>query len=71
MAGTYSYKGDPLVHNDDDPGYVVGWKLKYGFEKGILDGEMTYGEARKKAAELTAQESEKTFWPELALTRNF
>lgn len=71
MSGTFSYQGDPLVHKDDDQGYRIGWKYKYQFERGYLDGEMTYGEARKKAAELAAKEPEKTFWPEMVLTPNF
>lgn len=51
----------------DDPGFVVAWKYKYKFEKGYLDGEMTYGEAKKKAEELCAKEPEKTFWPQKVL----
>ena len=50
-----------------DTGYVVGWKYKYKFERGHLEGEMTYGEARKKAEELRKKEPEKTFWPEKVL----
>lgn len=51
----------------DAPGYVVAWKYKYQFEKGILDGEMTYAEAEKKAAALRQKEPEKTFWAEKVL----
>lgn len=71
MSGTFSFKGDTLVHKPEDPGYRVGWKYKYQFEKGHLDEEMTYGEALQKCAELAAKEPEKTFWPELVLTPNF
>jgi hypothetical protein len=57
---------DGLDRRDDDPGYVVAYKLKYGFEKGLVSPEtMTYGEARRKADELGAQDPEKVFWPEM------
>ena len=54
MATVLKAKGDALWKRDDDPGYRIGWKYKYRFEKGHLEGEMTYGEARRKAAELQA-----------------
>lgn len=58
---------DPLWHKADDPGFIIAWKYKYQFETGKLtDKVMTYGEAKKKADELCAQDSEKTFWPEEA-----
>ena len=58
---------DPLWHKPDDPGYIVAWKYKYEFETGkMADKVMTYGEAKKKAEELSAKESDKTFWPEEA-----
>ena len=50
-----------------DPGYVVAWKYKYKFEKGSLPGGMSYAEACKKAADLSRQEPEKTFWAEKVL----
>ena len=57
---------DGLVRRDDDPGYAVGYKLKYGFEKGLVSEEtMTYGEAKAKAAELNAKEPDKVFWAEM------
>jgi hypothetical protein len=68
MAGVLSFKGDPLWKRADDPGYRIGWRSKAKFEKGHLDGEMTYGEATKKAAELSAAEPDKTFYPELIVT---
>jgi hypothetical protein len=58
-------KSDPLLRRDSSPGYCVAWKLKYGFEKGRFDEEMSYGEAKKKAEELAAKEPAKVFWPEL------
>ena len=69
MATALKAKGDPLWRRDGDPGYRVGWRHKYAFEKGHLDGEMTYGEARKKAAELQAADPEKkkVYFPELIL----
>lgn len=67
MATKLSAKGDPLLRRDDDPGYRVGWRHRVRFEKGHLDGEMTYGEARRKAAELQAGDAEKVYFPEMIL----
>jgi hypothetical protein len=68
MAGTLHFKGDPLWRRADDPGYRVGWRHKVKFEKGHLEGEMTFGEAERKAAELSAQAPDKTYYPELIIT---
>lgn len=57
---------DLLWHKPDDPGYIIAWKYKYKFETGKMTDVMTYGEAKKKAEELSAQDKEKTFWPEAA-----
>ena len=65
MSDVLTSKGDPLWKRADDPGYRVGWRSKAKFEKGHLDGEMTYGEAAAKAAELAAQNPDKTYYPEL------
>jgi len=59
---------DPMApKHDSDPGYIVAWRHKRRFEAGKLEGEMTYGEARRKAEELRLQEPEKTFWAEKRL----
>ena len=71
MAGVYTNRADPLTKRDTDAGYRVAWKLKYGFQKGHLDGEMTYGDARKKAAELEAKDKEKVYWAEMIMDGNF
>ena len=55
---------ETLVHPADAAGYVIAWKFKYQFETGVLDGELNYGEAVARCAELCAQEPEKTFWPQ-------
>ena len=69
MAGVLSFKGDPLWKRPEDPGYRVGWRSKAKFEKGHLEGEMTYGEAASKAAELQEKETEdKVYYPELIIT---
>lgn len=68
MSERFASKGDPLWRRVNDPGYRVGWRHKVKFEKGHLEGEMTYGEAEKKAAELSAQDPQKTYYPELILT---
>jgi len=58
---------DTLIKQADDPNYVIGWKKKYAFETGLLEGKMTYAEAKKRAAELTAADKEqKTYWPQHA-----
>lgn len=68
MAGVLYQKGDALWRRPDDPGYRVGWRHKVKFEKGHLDGEMSYGEAAKQAAELQAKDGEgKVYYPELIL----
>lgn len=65
----FQFSGDPLWRRDEDPGYRVGWRHKVRFEKGHLEGEMTFGEASRKAAELQAKDSEgKVYYPELVLT---
>lgn len=71
MAGVYKNRADSLQKRDSDKGYRIGWKLKYGFERGHLDGEMTYGEARKKAAELQSKEKDKVYWAEMIMDPAF
>lgn len=71
MAGNYTNRADSFFHKDEDKGYRVAWKLKYGFQKAHLDGEMTYGEAKKKAAELQAKEPDKVYWAEMIMDPNF
>jgi hypothetical protein len=68
MATILKTQGDPLWKRAEDPGYRVGWRSKAKFEKGHLDGEMTYGEAEAKARELASKEPDKTFFPELIIT---
>ena len=68
MTVSLKQKGDPLYRRADDPGYRVGWKEKYKFSKGHLEGEMTYGEAKAKAEELQAREKgDRIYFPELIL----
>ena len=55
---------ETLVRPADEDGYIIAWRAKYQFETGQLDGEMTYGEATQKCAELCAKEPGKTFWPQ-------
>jgi len=65
----YRFAGDPLARRDKDPGYRVGWRHRVRFETGHLDGEMTYGEASRMAAELQAQDTDgKVYYPELIRT---
>ncbi len=68
MAAVLSFKGDPLWKRAEDPGYRVGWRSRTEFAKGHIDGEMTYGEAQKKAQELAAKDAAKTYFPELIVT---
>ena len=71
MAGVYINRANPLQKRASDKGYRVGWKLRYGFQRGYLDGEMTYGEAGKRAAELGAKEPNKVFWAEMIMDPKF
>jgi hypothetical protein len=60
------YSGVAPKH-DSDPGYIVAWKYKYKFESGkYADQVMTYGEAKKRAEELSAEHPDMTFWAEKA-----
>ncbi len=68
MTGTAYYKtpkSDPLQKASSNPGYRIAWKYKKKFERGHLDGEMSYGEALVKAEALNAKEPDKVYWPEL------
>ncbi len=71
MAGVYENRADSLFRKDDDKGFHIGWKLKYGFEKGHIGNEMTYGEAKKQAAEMQAKEPDKVFYPEMIMVPKF
>jgi hypothetical protein len=53
---------------DSDTGHIVAWRHMRNFEAGKLEGEMTYGEAKKKAEELTAKEPDRTYWAEKHIT---
>jgi hypothetical protein len=53
---------------ESERGYRVGGRSTARFVAGHLDGEMTYGEAASKARELSAQDKEKTYYPELIIT---
>lgn len=59
-------KYDPMApKNDDDPGYIIGWRHKRQFTAGRLAEQvMTYGEARQRAEALCAEDPSKTFWAE-------
>jgi len=71
MAGVYINKANPLFRKATDKGYTIGWKSRYGFERGRLAGDMTYGEASKKAAEMGAKEPNKVFWAEMLMEPKF
>ena len=71
MAGVFINKADTLLKKSSDKGYRIGWKLRAGFQRGHLDGEMTYGEAKKKAAELGTKEPDKVFWAEMLMEPKF
>jgi|GEM_PF-708076 len=71
MAGVYINRADPLQRRASDKGYRIGWKLRYDFQRGYLDGEMTYGEAVKKAEEMGNKDHEKFFWAEMIMDPKF
>ncbi len=50
---------------DDEPGYIVGWRHRKEFKAGkYRDEVMTYGEAIKKAEQLTAKSQDTVYWAE-------
>jgi hypothetical protein len=52
-------------HETSESGYIVAWRSKKKFEAGkYLDEVMTFGEARKKAEELSAANPGLTYWAE-------
>jgi hypothetical protein len=52
-------------HGLDETGFIVAWRSKKLFEAGkYLDEVMTFGEATKKAEELSAGDASKTYWAE-------
>ena len=55
---------DPLLYADDEPGFIIAWRMKYQFETGRLDGEMTYTKALEECERLHQKQPEKTFWPQ-------
>jgi len=71
MAGVYSNRANPLQRHAKDKGYRVAWKLRYGFQRGQLDAELTYGEAVKQAAELGSQDHDKVYWAEMIMDPKF
>lgn len=71
MAGVYINRADPLRRHARDKGYRVNWKLRYGFQAGYLDGEMTYSDAAKKASELGAKDHDKVYWAEMIMDPKF
>lgn len=71
MAGVYINRANPLQRHATDKGYHIGWKLRYGFERGCFEDEMTYGEAVKKAAELGSKDHDKVYWPEMIMDPKF
>jgi hypothetical protein len=71
MAGVYINRADPFHRNPKDKGYCVGWKLRYGFERGRTDEDITYAEAAKKAKEMGKKEPGKVFWPEMIMDPKF
>jgi len=71
MAGVYINKADSLQKKGSDKGYTIGWKSRLGFERSRLDGNLTYADACKKAAELGAKEPEKIFWAEMIMEPKF
>ena len=71
MAGVYINRADSLLRRPNDKGYRVAWKLKYGFEKGHSDEDLTYAEAARKAEELADKDPQKTYWPEMIMDPAF
>lgn len=52
-------------HKASEPGYIIAWRHKKEFKAGKnLNEVMTYGEACKKAEELTASSNDTVYWAE-------
>jgi hypothetical protein len=71
MAGVYVNRANPLSRGEGDKGYTIGWKMRYGFERGRLDEDLSFAAAEKKAAEMGAKEHDKVFWPEMIMDPKF
>lgn len=71
MAGLFKFRADPLRRQEKDKGYRIGWKHRLDLVRGFLDGDMTYGEATKKAAELSAKDKDKIYWAEMIMDPHF
>lgn len=71
MAGVYINRADALRRRASDQGYRVAWKLRYGFERGQTDDDMTYADAVKKAAELGSKDHDKVYWAEMIMDPKF
>lgn len=71
MAGVYINRANPLKRHASDKGYRIGWKSRYGFERGQSDDDFTYGEAVKKAAELGSKDHDKVYWAEMIMDPKF
>lgn len=55
-----------LSKKADQPGWIVAWRHRWKHEAGkLLDEEMTFGEAERKARELQDGDAEKIYWAEL------
>jgi hypothetical protein len=57
-------------HNPDEQGWIIAWRHKSEFKAGKNPEVMTYGEARKKAEELTAASEDTFYWAE-AVARTY
>lgn len=54
-------------HGLDAPGFIVAWRSKRDFSAGRYpEPVMTYGEAKQRAAALSAEDPARTFWAEPA-----
>ncbi len=71
MAGVYVNRANPLQRGASDKGYTIGWKIRYGFERGRTDDNLSFFEAEKKAAEMGKKEPDKVFWPEMIMDPKF
>ena len=67
----YINRADALQRGVGDKGYTIGWKLRYGFERGRLDEDLSFADAEKKAAELGAKDHDKVYWPEMIMDPKF
>jgi hypothetical protein len=57
---------DTMSPKSRTSGWIVAWRHRWKHEAGkLLDAEMSFEEAEKKASELQSNDADKIYWAEL------